>query len=158
MGFTQVEVGLIPEAEIDPGGQGLGAGFSQVPGSPVFAVFRVAQGEFINGQRIPHHKARKAPALAEDLGQQVRISGDRHPVDIVVGAHHGVGTGLHAALKGRQVVVVQFPRPHVGGGGVAAPFGGAVGGKVFEGGDDRVRVVQSRPLQSLDVGGPEFPP
>ena len=104
----------------------------------------VVVGQAIDAVQVGDHDAAKMPAVAQQSGEQLAVTGGRDAVDAVVGGHDGEGALIDGCLEGREEVFRQVSFADERGISVMTAFRDAVGNEMLEGGGDTfvIAVVQ----------------
>ena len=118
---------IFRQFDIQPGVKGQRSGFRRVARH---AVMLMQQAD---AAVIGDDDAVKAPALAQQRGQQEGVAVRRLIIDVVIGGHHGTGIGqLYRHLKRQQESVVQLAEAEMHRRMVASPFAEGVADIVFQ--------------------------
>ena len=154
----QMEIAVrLRKLDIDARPHGQDAGFRLVVGHKM-AMGVGAMAQFPDGVVVRHHKAGEAPFLPQDVTQQPLAGVRRHPVNFVITSHHADGARLaDGRLERIQERFAQHAQGNVHRPAVLAGFRLAVRGKMLQGGDDMLPVLEGFiPLKSAHRRHPQL--
>src|SRR5690606_4415848 len=107
--------------------------------------------EFTNRRPIGNDKASESPLVAEDIGQQEFVGGNRPAVEVVEAGHEGGDVGVDRSFERWQIDVAQDNFRNVGRMIIAAGLRGAASGKMFRAGEDS---IDARKVVTLKAAHP----